>query len=374
MHTPFARHERKRRYIASKPNVLLHFLKKETDLAYTRDLIVCANPNLGEYLIQNFAAEALDWRALSANEGLSQQTIARNLKHFVRGFGAGVYYDISAHPSVTWAFMEAHSVRREVTNLGSERDVEYKWDKKAISLNPNITMEFVESRIDYDWDYHNLSYNPNLTWKFITAEKFRINENWNWHGVAYNADFTGYDVLAIDQVSNKFEHLCRNQSLTWEGAFVKFPFKRINWYFLLRNMSVPLSVLSNTILSTSPWLCSDVLERSDITYEFVEKHNLWSNIAVCSNPNLIDHVDRMPYENCRKGLCSNPAVTIELANKYFGATSFHVLRDNQFLWDDTVYKRELARDITARWARLCDYGGLDPRGFSGIIMRYIDWE
>ena len=367
MHTPFARHERKRRYIASKPNVLLHFLKKETNLALACDEYTCANPNLGEYLIQNFNAMELNWKALSKNKGLSQQTIAKNLSNFTE--------DISAHPSITWAFMEDN--------------IKYKWNMHTISRNPNITMEFVESHIDYGWDYQSLSRNPNLTWKFIAAKKFRVTENWNWSAVAETADFTGFDVLAIEQMRDRTEQLCLNRSLTWETTFSRLLEKKLFWQFLSLNESVPLDIIYNS-LSKITWRCDEMLRRSDITREFVEKHQFRNNIMWCSNPNSIESIEKdyVCVDTCTYGLRYNPAITIRLANKYFGATSFCALRCNQFLWDDTVYKREIAKDIAARRERLCgsesltqslketlrDYGGLDLRGFGSIVMRYIDWE
>ena len=48
--------------------------------------------------------------------------------------------------------------------------------------NPNITSEFIERHIDEDWDWKALSHNPNLTMEFVTKYK----NNWDYNELARN--------------------------------------------------------------------------------------------------------------------------------------------------------------------------------------------
>ena len=42
-----------------------------------------------------------------------------------------------------------------------------EWNYKLLSINPNITWEFVKNNPDKPWDYYWLSANKSITWEIV---------------------------------------------------------------------------------------------------------------------------------------------------------------------------------------------------------------
>ena len=61
-----------------------------------------------------------------------------------------------------------------------------------ISLNPNITMEFIEKYPDKPWDWGYISQNPNITIEFI--EKYH-DKPWNWKALSGNKFQKDYNLM-----------------------------------------------------------------------------------------------------------------------------------------------------------------------------------
>ena len=47
------------------------------------------------------------------------------------------------------------------------KNLDKPWDWRGLSMNPNITWEFVEDSIDKPWDWWRLGMNPNITCEII---------------------------------------------------------------------------------------------------------------------------------------------------------------------------------------------------------------
>ena len=51
------------------------------------------------------------------------------------------------------------------------------WNRNSLSMNPNITWEFVKTNPDKDWNWPELSGNPNITWEIVRDNPDR---KWSW--------------------------------------------------------------------------------------------------------------------------------------------------------------------------------------------------
>ena len=61
-----------------------------------------------------------------------------------------------------------------------EKYIDKPWDWKCLSLNPNITPDFIEKHIDKPWDLYSLARNPNILNITPDFVEKHIDKPWNW--------------------------------------------------------------------------------------------------------------------------------------------------------------------------------------------------
>ena len=57
------------------------------------------------------------------------------------------------------------------------------WNWCGLSMNPNVTTEYVTNNPDKPWDWYWLSRNPNITMEDVTNNP---DKPWNWTSLSYN--------------------------------------------------------------------------------------------------------------------------------------------------------------------------------------------
>jgi hypothetical protein len=171
------------------------------------------------------------------------------------------------------------------------------------------------------WQTPGLSLNPNITIDFI-VEYFDIG-GWHWFAISQNSNVNLRDIETHMHFPWEWDYVSRNPNVTIE--FVKANIRQNwDWYELSMNPNITMEdIESNAQL---PWKWDAIISNPNLTFEFIQKH--------------------------RKKL-------------HFGS-----LASNKFLWNDTVYKRELARDIAIRRAAIAE---MLPQYLARGICKYIDW-
>ena len=61
------------------------------------------------------------------------------------------------------------------------------WNWRWISMNPNITVDFIEKHPDKPWDWEGISMNPNITMEFIEKHS---DKPWNWYFISRYQNIT----------------------------------------------------------------------------------------------------------------------------------------------------------------------------------------
>ena len=108
------------------------------------------------------------------------------------------------------------------SSIATEKDItenpDLPWNWMAISLNRNISLEFIEKNIEMI-DFVNLSYNPNITKEFIHKYK---NKKWDWSNLANNLFLFDNEVcfkniiLDTEKKRKRFRENCNTYS---KGVF-----------------------------------------------------------------------------------------------------------------------------------------------------------
>src|SRR5690606_31793136 len=113
------------------------------------------------------------------------------------------------------------------------------WNWFGISVNPNITIDFIKENLDKEWwwfdlsrhhnitldmnvnnpdlpwDLDGISYNPNLTWRIIYDNQ---DKPWGWYYISIN-EFNKNKYVRERLISKKYFHI-------WQQKYIKIKKER----------------------------------------------------------------------------------------------------------------------------------------------------
>ena len=64
-----------------------------------------------------------------------------------------------------------------------QANLDKPWNWRTLSINPNLTWEFIEANLDKDWNWERLSENDSLTWDIVRANLYKP---WDWQYLSRN--------------------------------------------------------------------------------------------------------------------------------------------------------------------------------------------
>ena len=157
--------------------------------------------------------------------------------------------DIEANPQIDWEWSALHqnlhvdveyciisalaapillsngwlSYRNDISVELIKKYDQVLWFWSALSQNPNITMNDIESNIKLPWDWYYVAKNPNLTISYVMrhAKEFKK----SWRHISANPGITMDDVKAHPELPWDYKRLSANPNLTRE-------FMETNWDLL----------------------------------------------------------------------------------------------------------------------------------------------
>lgn len=122
------------------------------------------------------------------------------------------------------------------------------WDFKYLSMNPNISLQFIENNPQFQWNYYYVSEHPKLTPEFITKNK---DKRWNLIQLASNKN------LSIEYILNNIEpkywsktKISSNLTLTID-ILKKHLHIDWHWHNLTLNPSISINDISDN--TNLPW-------------------------------------------------------------------------------------------------------------------------
>ena len=241
--------------------------------------------------------------------------------------------------------------------------------KVSITFNNNVNQEFIdEHRILSDYycsviqlnednilKYASLSVltytNPTFTKSFIDTyigDKFR-----HWSHLSANPNL---DKEFIERYKDKLYWfiLSKNKCLTLPLIYTFID--KINWTFVSANPNLDENFIITYIERLSiESLCSNPAFTMNLVERFKDRVS-WTYLSF--NPSLtIEYIDKYidKFNGCSQYLISNPNLNkVELFEKYIDIVDWQYIHYNRFLYDDTVFNREITKDIESRRKEVLD--------------------
>lgn len=145
-----------------------------------------------------------------------------------------------------------------------------------ISQDLNITLNFIEKNIDMPFNWHFISQNPNITIDFI---KKYPNVQWNWRNISENKGILMDDIeMNIDMPWDwNWIGISCNPNLT--TAFIeKYPDtnrstnERWNWDFISRNPNINIEYIEKNYAKDDAFKWVIISRSPSITIDFIEKN------------------------------------------------------------------------------------------------------
>ena len=175
------------------------------------------------------------------------------------------------------------------------------WDFRWLSMNPNISLTFIESNPQFSWNYYFISSHPKLTVEFIKKNiniHSKINK-WNMKKLASNKYLSiEYILNEIDPKYWSMSKLSCNRTLTMDIINKNL---HIDWHW--HNLTLNPSISVNDISSNSslPWEVRHIMYTIPWPYCIENKLNKHLSEHIGNiNKNSIDvpyNIEMLYFEN-----------------------------------------------------------------------------
>lgn len=184
---------------------------------------------------------------------------------------------------------------------------EKNWSWYQLSLNPNITLDYVLSHPEMKWDLTALPMNPNVTYNDIVKNRHFFGENARYFAGNVNAD--PETILREGNDVWNLQYLCFNPNITFK--FVK-DHPEVEWNY--DHLSFNKGIVWEDICSSpeNRWDIYSVSCNPNITYEVVRDNPeyLWSYECLSLNPNFTPEILENERGSWFKGF--NPHYTFKM--------------------------------------------------------------
>lgn len=236
----------------------------------------------------------------------------------------------------------------------------------AISSNENTTLKCIEDNLHLPWDWTGVSVNPNITIDFVKKHK---DKKFSSYLLASNPN------ISIKDIENESD-LCLLKGITLNpnltiDKLLQYKRHNIDWYLISSHPSIKMTDIENNL--DLSWNWKGVSRNPNLTIEMIKIHFLenWDWKAISCNPNItIKDIEENPRFFWTPAVLSNPNHTKETLEKYWNKfLSPRDLCENNFLFNNTVFKKSIKKDIKNRRNKLKLYGDLNY-----IINFYIGYN
>lgn len=282
------------------------------------------NPNIDIDIITGIKKDIqLNFHKLSANKGILQvdienhpdyqwsyMNVTNNPNINIQGFikNQDNLTDNNKIIDLYWKNISINACKNKKINIDIISEYSHlPWKYDWMSLNPNITIEFIVENMSYNWDWYDLSKNEAFTMDII--EKY-IELPWDLEGISSNPNLT-FDFFnkykkENGKIKGKFDMLAisRNINIDTLDYFlndnVDF-FSEINGYYYMKNISYNnnfiyltykskkfIDIIYDSIYGIDPciWQIISSNPSIDMSYIIMNKQYPWNYTGISRNPNL----------------------------------------------------------------------------------------
>jgi hypothetical protein len=214
------------RHISSNPAITMNIVESHPELPWNWNSM-STNPNLTIDMVKRHLDSEWDWYSLSLHSNITIDNMIDNLgakwkwnwgrlgrradftpacavcpAAFVNTCVGGVvgciggvcwYFqvgDILAHSSSIMRFLEgshSHTLYHPYTNWSTASALSSEYACKLLSVNPHLSLDYVEKHAEWPWHWDKLSSHPELTIGFV---RHQIDKPWDWNRISANASIT----------------------------------------------------------------------------------------------------------------------------------------------------------------------------------------
>jgi hypothetical protein len=318
--------------LVQNPNITMEFIKTKLEELRKRNNFwhyLSGNPNLTLEFIyynpnSNHSRDPWDWNSISKNPNFTMQIIERyvdpswkwsrvdetdkRMKALVKSIRSSENKDknipdtkwdfwdwkaISSNPNLTINFVKKYfkiklRIKQLKLKVNPEKIKKFaNFDWYVVSSHHNITMDDIEQNPDLPWVFKYVSKNPNLTMKFVEEhpENPQEEQGWDWNNISENPGITMEDIKNHPDKPWKWKYISKNPNLTME--FVKAHSDRLwDWSAISCNPNIKMDDIENN--KDKFWICEFVSKNPNLTMNFIEKypHLPWDWSAISCNPNI----------------------------------------------------------------------------------------
>lgn len=278
-------------YLSSNPRVTLNCIRSLCHLHWDYKKILLNNPNV----TLDFALEYEEYCDREVWNHLSKNPNIATIKNF-HSVGKFLYSGFSSNPNITFKFITDTRKRKKYV----------LFDMYEISKNPGITLKDIEDNPTFRWDWYGVSLNPNLTQDFVEKNVERL----CWKNISCNKSIATpeYILKTLNQLPwdrSSIQHIidqnittqhimdAENTTLSKEGYiwlsykknsvtrefFETYQDKTFRWDEVLGNCKEPLKVLkfvpkrikeNKTLME---FILRNISRNSNITIEDIEQNS-----------------------------------------------------------------------------------------------------
>ena len=268
-----------------------------------------------------------------------------------------------------------------------KKNLNFPWDMRGLAKNPNINLEVVnlfpnlnnfylfnnntinhilfKQNSGFDVTPYNLHLNP--FWNNVeNIKKYRNN---NWTSALIYSKYTN-DILnefykdSTEEEKSHIWHASRNPFLSAESIFKYKEF--MNHPIFCENENITLDIIVNKDIK---WDCFFLSENINLTLDFIKTKPLssWCIKKLFRNPCLTLEI----FEHCEAQIKEDISNWSEMGSIWTERLYLDTLATNRFLYEDSLFKKELKKDIEQRRdaiSKLKLFKDIDS-----VIIKYISY-
>lgn len=291
-----------------------------------------------EQAIKSYPTATWDWLALSLNKSISFEFIQahRDLPWKISAVSRNSsiteaivrtnvefpwhFSNLCANPNISFGF-----VLEFMINSPSKIDINWL----ALSANPSITMDIVDRYPEYPWNDQYLSMNPNITSNYI----LNTNRNWSMSHISANQGISERDIYK-NVLPWDYLNLSSNPNLP--AKYVNDnPNHDWNMYSVSSNSNITTTDIE--MFHSINWNSVGLSFNPNITYDYVKAHpeRNWSKQMLLANraislDSIINNVEYFDIPKIESYMCGNPNIDINWIKKNIKLIDWSRLSRNQF--------------------------------------------
>lgn len=250
------------------------------------------------------------------------------------------------------------------------------WYFEDLTINENISIEFIYNHTKFNWNYDIIEYNPNYTIKYNNSNSYYkyknsnikdldLNDNdINWYGISCNKSIDE-NFVEKNKENIDFDKICSNQNISFEYLiqnidkikqiynlsnspnleikhYEKYKDKLLfNYYKILKNPNFHFNYIFNHLIEYIDNFSINLNPNLNINI-FLENRNIFVNIGILQNENIdtidiIDLLKILPKKNYNKAISLNPNLNSWFIKKYKKYIDFEYLSNNKFIINTQNY-------------------------------------